>query len=75
MKEKDKGRMRTLPAASFRRPAVAEEAPHRSGKNEDFKISTDKDTGSEVSRITFHLSQRSTREKEVPLSHVSDFEP
>lgn len=56
-------------------PAVAEVAPHRSAKNEAFKITTDKDTGSEVSRTTFHLSQRSTGEMGVLLSDVSDFEP
>lgn len=75
LKEKDKGRTLTLPAASFRRPAVAEVAPHRSAKNEAFKITTYKDIGSEVSRITFHLSQRSSGKKGVPLSDVSDFEP
>lgn len=49
--------------------------PRRSAKTEAFKITTDKDTGSEVSRITFHLSQRSTGEKGIPLSRASDFEP
>lgn len=38
LKEKNKGRMRTPPAASSRRSAAAEVAPHRSAKKEALKL-------------------------------------